>query len=51
MRVDKQPFPVNLMDLNGKKVLVWPDVADKYKDKGIIIGDPRALDENFKNLF
>jgi hypothetical protein len=49
MHVDKQPFPANVMDFNDKKVLVRPNVADKDKRKGIIIGDPQALDENTKN--
>jgi hypothetical protein len=40
MQVDKQHFPINTMDFNEKKVLVWPGVADKDKDKGINIDDP-----------
>jgi hypothetical protein len=50
MQDDTQPFPVNTIDLNNKKVLVRPEVADKDKGKGIIIGDPHILDENRKNL-
>jgi hypothetical protein len=50
MQVDKQPFPVNTIDLDGKKVLVRPEVVDKEKGKGIHIGDPRVLDENRKIL-
>jgi hypothetical protein len=36
--VDTQPFPVNTIEPTSKKVLVWPEVADKGKDKNIIIG-------------
>jgi hypothetical protein len=41
MQVDTQPFPVNTIELTCKKVLVRPEMADKGKGKGIIIGDPR----------
>ena len=33
MQVDKQPFFVNMMKLQNKKILVQPDVADKDKGK------------------
>jgi hypothetical protein len=42
MQIYKQPFLVNIMELAGKKVLVRPDMADKYKGKNIIIGSPRT---------
>jgi hypothetical protein len=42
MQVDTQPFPVNTIEPTSKKVLVRPEVADKGKDKNIIIGDPRT---------
>jgi hypothetical protein len=42
MQVDKQPFPINTMDLDGKKVLVRTGVADNDKGKGILIGEPRS---------
>jgi predicted nucleic acid-binding protein len=48
MQVDKQRFPINVIDFNDKKVLVWLDVANTDKCKGIITGDPRALNENTK---
>jgi hypothetical protein len=41
MQVDTQPFPVNTIELTCKKVLVRPEMADKGKGKGIVIGDPR----------
>jgi hypothetical protein len=47
MQVHMQPFPVNMVDFDDKKVLVWLDVADK-DNGGFIIGDPRALDKNIK---
>jgi hypothetical protein len=40
-----QHFPVNILDLVDKKVLVWPDVVDKDKGKNIVIGDPHIIDE------
>jgi hypothetical protein len=40
MQVDTQPFPVNTIELTCKKVLVRPEIADKGKGKGIVIGDP-----------
>jgi hypothetical protein len=43
MQVDTQPFPVNTIELTCKKVLVRPEMADKDKGKGIVIGDPRML--------
>lgn len=47
----RHPFPVNLIYLNDKKVLVWSDMADKDKGKGIAIGNPRVLDEGRRVLF
>ena len=48
--MDKQPFPFNTLDLNGKKVLVRPEVVDKDKGKGILIDDPRVLDESKETI-
>jgi hypothetical protein len=42
MQVDKHPFPVNIIDLGEKKVLVWPNVTDKDKGKNIVIDSPRT---------
>jgi hypothetical protein len=39
MQVDTQPFLVNTIEPTCKMVLVWPEVADKGKDKNTIIGD------------
>jgi hypothetical protein len=41
MQVDTKPFPINIIEVTNKNVLVWHEVADKDKGKGIIIGDPR----------
>jgi hypothetical protein len=37
-----QPFPINIVDLVGNKVLVGSDVADKDEGKNNVIGDPRT---------
>ena len=39
MQVDTEPFPMNMIDFKGKKVLVRPNTADKDKGKEIIIGE------------
>jgi hypothetical protein len=41
MQVDTQPFPINTIEPTCKKVLVRPEMADKGKGRGIVIGDPR----------
>jgi hypothetical protein len=46
--VDTEPFPMNMIDFEGKKVLVQPNTADKGKDKEIIIGNAREADGNQK---
>jgi hypothetical protein len=33
MQVDKQPFPINTIELASKRVLVRPEVAKKGKEK------------------
>jgi hypothetical protein len=38
MQVDTEPFPMNMIDFEGKRILVRPNTADKGKDKEIIIG-------------
>jgi hypothetical protein len=48
MQVDTEPFPMNMIDFEGKKVLVRPNTADKGKDKEIIIGNAREADGNQK---
>jgi hypothetical protein len=48
MQVNKEPFSCQRDGFNDEKVLVRPDMADKDKGKGVIIGHPRALDVNTK---
>jgi hypothetical protein len=48
MQVDTEPFPMNVIDFEGKKVLIWPSMADKGKGKEVIIDDARKTDENNK---
>jgi hypothetical protein len=50
MQVDKQLFHVNTIDLNGTKVLVQLEVADKDKGKGSLISDPRVPDESKETI-
>jgi co-chaperonin GroES (HSP10) len=42
MQVNTQPFSINIIELTNKKVLVRPEMSDKDKGKGIIIGDPHT---------
>jgi hypothetical protein len=46
--VDTEPFPMNMIDIEGKKVLVRPNIADKGKGKEIVISNAREVDENHK---
>jgi hypothetical protein len=39
---------MNMIDFNGKKVLIRPSTADKGKDKEVIIGNAREADGNNK---
>jgi hypothetical protein len=45
---DTEPFPMNMIDFKGKRVLIRPSTADKGKDKEVIIGNSREADENNK---
>jgi hypothetical protein len=48
MQVDTEPFPMNVIDFVGKKILIRPSTADKGKGKEVIIGNMRKADENNK---
>jgi hypothetical protein len=48
MQVDTEPFPMNMIDFEGKKVLIRPSTADKEKGKEVIIGNARKADESNK---
>jgi hypothetical protein len=39
---------MNMIDFEGKKVLVRPNAVDKGKGKEIVIGNARKADENHK---
>ena len=41
MQVDKQPFPINTMDLQQPKVLVRPHQAEATKGKNVVVGEAR----------
>jgi hypothetical protein len=45
MKLDKVPFPMNMnmVELEGKKVLVRPSQAESTKGKEVIIGEERLL--------
>jgi hypothetical protein len=44
MKLNKNSFPVNLnmVDLDGKKVLIWPSQAELTKVKEVVIGEVRS---------
>jgi hypothetical protein len=48
MQVDTEPFPMNMIDFEGKRVLIRPSTVDKKKGKEIIIGNTREADERNK---
>jgi hypothetical protein len=48
MQVDTEPFPMNMIDFEGKKVLIRPNAADKEKGKEVIIGNAREADASNK---
>jgi hypothetical protein len=45
MKLNNDPFLVNMniVDLDGKKALIWPSQAEFTEDKDVIIGEERAL--------
>jgi hypothetical protein len=47
--MDTEPFPINMINFDGKKVLTRSSAADKGKGKEFIISDARKADENNKN--
>jgi hypothetical protein len=48
MQVDTEPFPINMIDFEGKKVLIRPNTVDKGKGKEIVIGDAGEANGNHK---
>jgi hypothetical protein len=49
MHVDTKPFPINMINFDGKKILIRPSATDKGKGKEVLIGDTREADEITKN--
>jgi hypothetical protein len=41
MQVDKQPFPINTMELQQPKVLVRPHQAEAAKGKNVMVGEAK----------
>jgi hypothetical protein len=43
MKLDKDPFPtnMNMVELDGKNVLVWPSQTESTKGKDVVIGEER----------
>jgi hypothetical protein len=48
MKVDTEPFLVNVIDFEGKRVLIRPSTTNKGKGKEIIIGDTREANGSNK---
>ena len=43
MKLDKDPFPINVIDFEGKRVLVRTDQAETTKGKNVVISDDLKL--------
>jgi hypothetical protein len=41
MQVDKQPFPINTVELQQPKVLVRPHQAEATKGKNVMVGEAK----------
>jgi hypothetical protein len=50
MQIDKQPFPMNTLELHGKKVLIQPEMAEYANKDNVVVGEPRNNKENNKVL-
>ena len=50
MQIDKQPFPMNTLGLEGKKVLIQPEVAESANKNNVAVGEPRNNKESNKVL-
>jgi hypothetical protein len=48
MQVDTEPFSMNMIDFEGKKVLTRPNTADEGKGKKIVIGNTGEAGGNIK---
>jgi hypothetical protein len=43
MKLDKDPFPINVIDFESKRVLVRTDQAETTKGKNVVISDDLKL--------
>ena len=41
MAIDTQPFPMNVLDLEGKKILLQPETAEGANKSNVVIGETR----------
>ena len=46
MQIDKQPFPMNTLGLEGKKALTRPEVAESANKNNVVVGEPRNSKES-----
>ena len=49
MQVDKQPFPMNTMDLEGRKMLIRPDIAESANKANVVVGESRKSNDGNKS--
>jgi hypothetical protein len=50
MQVDKNPFPVNIIDLQNSNVLIRPEQAKTAQGKNMVISEKRTITVNEKVL-
>jgi hypothetical protein len=43
MQIYRESFPINTLEMDSKKVLFRPEMADKSKVESIVIGNPCML--------
>jgi hypothetical protein len=47
MQVDKDPFPVNVLECNNLAALVRPEKAKSTAEKNVVIGEPRRDEKKY----
>jgi hypothetical protein len=50
MQIDKQPFPMNTLELQGKKMLIRLEMARSANKNNVVVGEPRNNDASNKVL-
>jgi hypothetical protein len=50
MQVDKNPFPVNIIDLQNSNVLIRPEQAKTAQGKNVVISEKCTITVNEKVL-